>query len=68
MEFQCAFTQLTARLKLFCSPFTGLSDSTSETSYKKIGTETQNNDDFHIFDYDEYDAQVFKLPNKALTQ
>ena len=50
------------------SIFAGLSDSTSETSYKKIGVDTDNNDNFHIFDYDDYDAQIFKLPNKTLTQ
>lgn len=49
---------------------TGLSDSVSETSYKKIGTEANDRAgaDFHIFDYDEYDAQIFKLPNKSLTE
>ncbi len=50
--------------------FPGLSESTPETSYKNIVSENHNRDDFQLVDvdYDEYDAQVFKLPNKSLTQ
>lgn len=55
-DFSISFAWITEK-------FSGLSESTSE-SYKEIGAETQSNGDFPFVDYDEYDSQVFKLPNQ----